>query len=115
LHPTFISKISPKNDLSEILKFGQSQFFWDHGLNKLRTHLLFGKYFLIFFKQYLKNLTNHNFFGPWATKFCAYLQKKIILRFWEILWEENPANHCLLGPWANELCTHLQKNIVKNF
>jgi hypothetical protein len=85
LHPTFISKISPKNDLSEILNFGQSQFFWDHGLNKLCTHLLFGKYFLFFKKQYLKLLINQKNLGPWATKFCDYLQKQIILKFWEIL------------------------------
>jgi hypothetical protein len=69
-----------------MLKVDQSQKKLDHGPNKLGTHLLFGKYFLIFFKQYLKFLTNHNFFGPWATRLCAYLQNQIILKFWEKLW-----------------------------
>jgi hypothetical protein len=79
LHPPFISKVSPKNDLSKILKFDQSQFFLDDGLNKLSTPFIW-KIFPFLKKIYLKLLTNHNFFGPWATRFCAYLQKKIILK-----------------------------------
>jgi hypothetical protein len=49
LHPSFF-KVSPKNDLSKILKFDQSKKNWTMGLNKLSTQLLFGKYFLIFKK-----------------------------------------------------------------
>ncbi len=32
-------------------------------------------------KTYVKNLTNHYFFGPCANKFCTHLQKHILLFF----------------------------------
>jgi predicted permease len=59
-------------------------------------------------KNMLKNLTNHEFFRPYVSKFFAYLQENVII-FLEKNYVKNATNHNFFGPWANELHAHLPK------
>ncbi len=65
-------------------------------------------------KTYVKNLTNHYFFGRWANKFCTHLQKHVLIFFEKKLCKKIQQIMAFLAHMLINFVPTLKKNILKN-